>query len=514
MPRNVARRRVARIVTAPSPVGGWNARDALAEMGKNDAVILDNWIPKTTEVVIRSGSENHVTAISGTVETLAVYNKADGTSQMFAGAGTAFYNTTSAGAVGAAVITGLTNVRFQTVNFATSGGKFLYMVNGADKPQLWDGSSWTAVDSGSSPAITGVTTTTLIGVNVHQKRLWFIQKDTLKVWYLPVESIGGAALAFDLSSLFPKGGYLMAMGTLSIDSGAGMDDHAVFITSEGEVALYRGVDPANAATWYLVGVYQVGQPIGRRCITQYGADSLLITKDGVLPMSKALLSGRTNTGIGTTDKIQQAMSQAAVDYGSAFGWELTAFPEENLLILNVPVTGGQQQFVMYALNGSWCRFTGWSASTFVRMGTSLYYGGVGAVVHAMTGAADNGSPIVADALASFQYHGGDNLKRYTLARPMIAFDETTFGVLMVLNIDYDQTAPMGTPTFQASTFAAWDVGLWDIGLWGGGFQIRKNWQTVGGVGYCAGLHIKVSSSGAIVKWQSTDYIFEIGEGFV
>lgn len=509
------RARVSRIISAPAPVGGWNARDALADMGKNDAVILENWIPKTTEVVLRGGSMNHVIGLPSAVETTAVYNKADGTSQMFAGSGTAVYNTTSAGTVGAAVISALTNVRFQTVNFATSGGKYLYMVNGADKPQLWDGSTWVAVDGASSPAITGVTTTTLIHVNVHQKRLWFIQKDTLKVWYLPVESIGGAALAFDLSSLFPKGGYLMAMGTLSIDSGSGMDDHAVFITSEGEVALYRGTDPANAATWYLVGVYQVGQPIGRRCITQYGADSLLITKDGVLPMSKALLSGRTNTGIGITDKIQQAMSEAASDYGSAFGWELTAFPEQNLLILNIPVTGGQQQFVMYALNGSWCKFTAWLANTFVRMGTSLYFGANGAVVEAMTSTpTDNGSPIVADALASFQYHGGPNLKRYTLARPMIAFDETTFGILMVLNIDYDQTAPTGTPTFQASTFGAWDIALWDVGVWGGGYQIRRNWQTVGGVGYCAGLHIKVNSRGANVKWPSTDYIFEVGEGFV
>ena len=44
-------RRIANTVTFPAPTGGWNARDALASMGKGDAVILDNFVPKTTEVV-------------------------------------------------------------------------------------------------------------------------------------------------------------------------------------------------------------------------------------------------------------------------------------------------------------------------------------------------------------------------------------------------------------------------------------------------------------------------------
>jgi hypothetical protein len=512
--RSVARNRVAKIFTAPAPVGGWNARDALAEMGKNDAVILDNLIPQTTQCVTRGGSSNHVTGISGTVETLAVYAKLDGTWQMFGAAGGSVYNVTSAGAVGAAVISGLSNARFQTVNFATTGGKYLYMVNGADKPQLWDGSTWVAVDGASSPSITGVTTTSLIHVNVFQKRLWFIEKDTMKVWYLPVESIGGAAQSLDLSSLFPRGGYLMAMGTLSMDSGSGMDDHAVFITSEGEVAVYRGTAPASAATWYLVGVYTIGRPIGRRCIEQYGGDSLFICADGVVPMSKALISGRTNTGIGVTNKIQLAVNEAVSDYGSAFGWQLISHPSLNLLILNVPVSAGAQQYVMYALNGSWCRFTGWNASCFARMGDRLFYGANGAVVEAMTGLSDNGVAIEAEGLTSFQYHGGNGLKRYTMARPMLSYDDTGFSLLHGLNLDYDTSAPTGTPTLHTSTYGLWDDAVWDIGLWGGGFLIRKNWQTVGGVGYCAAYHLKISASASTVRWQSTDYIYEMGQGFV
>lgn len=498
-------RRIARTVTFPAPTAGWNARDALAAMGKGDAVILENFVPKTTEVVLRAGSLDHVTGISGTVETLAVHSAPSGTTTMFAAAGSSIYNVTAAGAVGAAVQTGLTNARWQTVNFGTAGGNFLYWVNGQDSPRYYDGSTWTV------PAITGVTASNLIHVNAYQRRLWFVEKNSTKVWYLPVLSVAGAAQSFDLGSLFSQGGYLVAMATVTADSGTGMDDFAVFLSSEGEIAVYRGIDPSSAATWYLVGVYTVGAPVGRRCVTSYGADALIISKDGVLPMSKALATARTNTAISITDKIQQAMTEATSLYGANFGWEVCVFPEENLVILNVPGSTSQQ-FVMYSLNGSWCKFTGWDAKTFVRMGTSLYYGTSGKVVKCYTGTSDNGSQINGEALASFQYHGGMTLKRYTMSRPIISVENQNVGLLLGLNLDFDQTPPIGVPAVAGASVGLWDAALWDTGSWGGGFTINKSWQTVGGVGYCAALHMKAASKASGVKWMSVDYIYEAGQG--
>ena len=499
-------RRIASTVTFPAPTGGWNARDALASMGKGDAVILDNFVPKTTEVILRPGSSDHVTGITGTVETLSVYAKANGSYQMFAAAGADIYDVTTAGAVGAAVQTGLSNARWQTTNFATAGGKFHYWVNGADAARYWDGSAWT------NAAITGVSSTALIGVNVYQRRLWFVEKDSLAVWYLPVVSIAGAAQKFDLSSLFSQGGYLQAMATISADSGTGMDDFAVFISSEGEIAVYKGTDPSSAATWYLVGVYTVGSPVGRRCVTAFGADALIVSKDGILPLSKALLSARTNTSIAISDKIQQAMSEATSSYGSVYGWEIVLFPEENLVILNVPTGTTSYQYVMYALNGSWCRFTNWAATTFARMGNSLYMGMNGKVMKAYSGVSDAGASINGEALASFQYHGGMSSKRYTMARPIISTENLNVGVVLGLNLDFDQSAPIGVPTTSGTSPSLWDTALWDQGTWGGSYTINKNWQSVGGVGYCAALHMKAASTTSGMKWQSVDYIFESGSG--
>jgi hypothetical protein len=98
-------------------------------------------------------------------------------------------------------------------------------------------------------AITVANPLNFIAITQHKNRIWFAEKDTLKAWYMGTNAIGGAAAAFDLSALFSRGGYLVALGTWTLDGGAGLDDLLVFVTSEGQVAVYRGTDPAVAANW-------------------------------------------------------------------------------------------------------------------------------------------------------------------------------------------------------------------------------------------------------------------------
>ncbi len=43
-------------------------------------------------------------------------------------------------------------------------------MNGVDKPRYYDNAAWVAVDNASVPAITGVTTTKLVHVNVFKNR--------------------------------------------------------------------------------------------------------------------------------------------------------------------------------------------------------------------------------------------------------------------------------------------------------------------------------------------------------
>ena len=146
-----------------------------------------NYFPGVSSVNLRGGYSKHATGLPGQVETIMTYNGA-ATSKMFAASGTGFYDVTSSGAVGSAVVSGLTNARWEYINITTPGGNFLYAVNGVDKPRLYDGSTWTAIDGSSTPAITGVTTTALSNITLFKNRVWFVQKDTLKAWYLDRKS--------------------------------------------------------------------------------------------------------------------------------------------------------------------------------------------------------------------------------------------------------------------------------------------------------------------------------------
>ena len=154
--------------TTPAPVKGWNARDSLANMDEADAVILDNWFPEESWVRVRRGHASHATGMVSAVESLMSWSGPT-SAKLFAAAGTSIFNATSAGAVGAADLTGLTNARWQHTMFGTSAGNFLYIVNGADAPRYYDGSSWT------TPALTGTTPANMIHMNAFKSRLFFIE---------------------------------------------------------------------------------------------------------------------------------------------------------------------------------------------------------------------------------------------------------------------------------------------------------------------------------------------------
>lgn len=506
-----SKRQVSRTTSIPAPVGGLNARDGLANMDETDAVLMDNIFPETTSADIRNGYEEHATGLGDLVQTVAYYNDGS-TSKLFGVAGGDIFDVTSAGAVGAAEVTGLTNSKFQTANFGTAGGFFLLMVNGADDLQYYDGTSWGEIDAASTPAITGVATADIDNINIFKNRVWLIEKDSLSAWYLPVAAIGGTANEFDLSGLFKFGGHLVTMANWTIDNAAGIDDYAAFVTSEGEVALYKGTDPSSASTWALVGTFRIGKPIGKRCSIKAGADVLLLTEDGGLPLSRALLTDRGQSQSAITDKISQLFLEDARSYKTAFGWQPIIHPIGNKLIVNIPTVEDSQsrQYVMNLITGAWCRYTGWNAFCFEILNDNLYFGGDGAVYIADTGKTDDGNDINAEVQQAFSYFGSKGKqKRFLMARPVFSTNGAITPSLRV-NVDYKSQSPAGTPQYSGSASSLWDVALWDVSFWNAGETIFRRWRSVTGVGYSGGVRMKVSTNGATFKWQATDFVYEVG----
>ena len=496
-------------VSLPAPVGGWNARDSLGDMPATDAVYLTNWFPATTELLLRNGHTQWVTGITGQVDTLMAYESGS-TSKLLAIAGGSVYNVTNPGAVGAALLTGLTNSRWQYCNITTSGGSFLYMANGTNTPYLYNGTTWTSITSSSTPAITGVTTTLLNNPIVFKSRVFFTEVQSLRAWYLPTLAVGGAAQSIDISAFAYKGGYIVQHATWTIDAGYGVNDYYVLYTSKGQVVVYAGTDPTSSTSWSMVGVWDLGTPVGTRCMYKYGGDLLLLGKDGLTPLASELQSSRLDPRVAITDKIQSAVSEAITNYGSEFGWQILFYPEENQLWLNVPNTVEKTQFAMNTITKNWCNYTGWNATCFELFNDQPYFGGNGYVGRAWYTQSDNGSNINATALQSFSaFESPGQLKRFTMSKPIFRTSGSP-AIYSNINIDFNLDVPVTTLNFTPTSSGTWDNAKWDVGVWGGGLSILQQWQGLNGVGYYGAPIVKTSSQGIDVRWVSTDLVIEKG----
>ena len=500
------RRQSSQIGIIPAPFGGWNASDDITDMAAEDAVVLDNLIPGDANVGLRNGYSATATGLGGPVLTLMEYNAPSGTPKLFGSVAASIYDVTGSGAVGAAVVTGLTNGRWRSSMFATAGGTFLVIANGADSVRNYDGTTWT------TPAITGVSSATLTTVTPHVSRLWFVQEDTMKVWYLPTLAIAGAATSIDFGGLSKLGGKLMAMGSWTRDSGVGVEDVAVFITSRGEAHIYSGSDPSSATTWARVGTFKIAEPIGRNCLIKVGGDLGILTSQGLVPLSGILSRAESAQGrVAITDKIRNAFSAAYTSAGTLNGWQVLEYPLGKLLLINVPVIESttQRQFVMNANTGKWCRFTGINAGCWSLLGTSLYFGGNNGTVYRYTGSSDAGADIAAKAVSAFGYLRSNNTKNF---RRILArfFGPSGYRPQVGLRLDYSDEEYLSPASTFATAGAEWDVSAWDTTAWAPPDAVNQSWQGVSGQGTTASVVIAIQSQEPI-SYNGAKLEFEIGD---
>jgi len=482
-------------------------------MPATDCVQLDNWLVRTQAVQTRLGAINWTTGFSAPVESLLPYEAPVGSNdRLFAAAGTSIFDATNSGAVGAAVQTGLTNARWQHTNYSNSAGNFLIILNGADSYRHWNGTAWTSVANFTlQPGATPFATTQLVQVNVYRNRLFFAANAELAFYYLDAGAISGDVRRFQVGQIFRRGGFVVATSTWTIDAGDGADDHLVVVSSEGEVAVYKGGDPSSATDWLLVGVFYIGRPLGRRPFMKFGGDLLMLTDRGLFPVSKALSSASIERNIALTDKIDEVFRQKGSSLFSTFGWELTLHTSQSFLLVNVP-DAQPQQYVMDLITGSWSRFLGWNARCFAYFNGELYYGDSTRTVKAFTGPNDFGVAIQADMLTGYNYFGSRGFNKHVeLLRPTF-LATGAFAFQLSLLSDFQRQLPPATLSSSPISAALWDSALWDASFWGSDFSLSQQWRTIfNNPGYNFGLGISLSSSTITAQLLAVDYILSRGD---
>jgi hypothetical protein len=478
----------------PVPIAGWDAISPLAAMEPKYAANITNWVPRPGWLELRGGYNVWCQGLStAPVNTLMVYRPNTGVPQLFAGSNTDIYDCSTNG-IPSLVYSASTSDKFQYVNFTPSlGANYLLCVNGLDANLLsYNGTAW------SVQTITG-TSAVFIGINIFKRRVWLIPVNSTVAYFLGTDAISGAATAQDLGPFMSKGGYLLAMGTWTIDGGQGPDDMAVFLTSMGQAIIYKGTDPTNANAWALVGVFDLPTPIGRKCMCRLGSDLLIITNQGVLPLSQALpFDPSASRSVAVTNRIQNAMTTAAQQYQNNFGWQFITFPQQYLLLMNIPQVENstQIQYVQNALTGAWTQFTGWNANCFEIFNESLYFGdNTGNVNLAYTSGLDLVSPIVADVQCAFNYlDDPGRLKNANMVRPFLVADGTLTPTIQI-DVDF-ATATVSAPvTILTPGGAVWDSSLWDAAIWSTGIVTVLNWLSCNALGTALAIRMIVNLAG-------------------
>jgi len=398
------------------------------------------------------------------------------------------YKQTDAGTTGALYLTGVTGI-FQD-NEIVAGGGGSATVNGA--PSI------------ASPGVTfpgGLTSADMSFVWTYANRLWFVEKNSLNAYYLPVDQVGGTATIFPLAGVFGRGGALMWGQTWSLEGGAsgGLSEQCIFVSTEGEVAVYQGINPGEADGFSRVGVYRIGKPLGPRAFMRGGGDLAIATSVGLVPLSKAISLDITSLNTATVSyNIADAWSDAVSQRGMA-DWQCELWPELKLAAISPPNLIGADNPVLFVSNtetGAWCRFTNWYALCFEVFKGQLYFGGPeGKIFAANVGGLDDGESYTGAMLPLFEDLGSPASTKIAKIARAVTRSNVPINDLVSFHSDFDLSLPAPPDASTAGLGNSWGTAIWGTATWGAVLPsvISETWRSIGGMGYSCSVAFQVTS---------------------
>jgi hypothetical protein len=491
-----------------SPTLGLMLDDNTASIPDGGALVLDNWYPLSDRVRVMGGSVQRNTGLAAEVTGIWPY-ETGATRRCFATTTTEIYEVTTAG-VAVRYFTGLVNTVWSTVMFTTSGGTFLVMCGAGNIRLLFDGT----VFSGT-PLITfppGTVMQDLAQVWVHANRLFFVKRNSTNAFYLNVDNVGGAAVQFPLGGEFPRGGELLCGGTWATEVGNSLTSLCAFFSTEGDVVLYEGSDPA---TWTRRNTFSIPRPCGINCLFQSGGDLAIMTEDGLYSMSQIVSTQEAALSEKSISKNIRPLWRARAGDTTTTRWRMIRRSREGMAVV-APVLAGQGAPVLFLANietGAWSTRSGWSPTAIGEFGGQLLYGTVnGRIMQGDTGGSDDGRPYSSTYIGSFISDGGASING-RMMQYVVASIETT-PPRCSAKYDYDTSIPAPPPAGAFGERGAWNGGAWDQSIWDGVRQSRKGWQAVEGRGSAVAPMLTYSFSQALtpsIDLIRTDLIYETGE---
>lgn len=493
----------------PAPTGGLNDFDPIAAMG--DQFMLDcmNIYPDNSDIVTRPGYRVHQSDMGGAVTNVFAYVSKAGEYEVFASTATGVYNIDVEDQP--VKVADLTSGAVDSVTFSNVDNSYLIVWNGIDDALLYDGATWQSFREVTTPSapgeITGINPNQIAFVHVYKARLWFVKKNTMEMFYMPLDAVGGTAEPMPIGGNFNLGGRLVAIGSWSTNTGAGLSARLLAITSEGEVASFSGSDPSDAASWGLDSVFYISPPLGPYSYAKTGGDYVVMTRRGLIPMS-SMMSGVPSEVMFAntlTKNISNAIKRLTYNWkGLPFPIQVCNHLEITWLTINVydedidkPV-----QYVMNITTGAWGRFD-YPARIIKTFNGVTYFGESSGRVCTVTHGAylDNvgpdspGEAIEFKATSAYNYMGNPTaIKHAKFIRPVLRTNTLPAIQMRVLaDFDVEDFDPVITIPGYASD-PVWDVAIWDQYRWGGSRKVHLPWISANVLGYAFSWQMKGSTA--------------------
>lgn len=516
-----------------APIGGINSVAAGTEMPLSDSIYSWNLIGAEYGLRSRLGWREWCTGLDGEVRSLLPFTgstKDGSTSKLFACTETGIWDVTASSAAPSQVVTfGIQNADsgwgIASAFTDLSGNHWLLYCDEANGYYTYaeSGGAWVKVTQGAGGnQINGVDPAKFVAVVPWKNRLWFVERDSQRAWYLGLNALYGTATAFEYGSRFKAGGDLRCLASWTNDGGSGPDDRLVAVSGGGDLVIYEGIDPSSASTFGIVGVWYVGAvPVGRRITSDTGGDLLVMSSTGILPLSKLVIGNPVvDRSQYATLKISNLFNQLQAATATLKGWSMRIHPQDAALMVLVPTAVNQasQQLVMSLTTRGWHQYRDLPIGLCAEpWGGTLYFGTQDGRVCVNDGYVDGVtladpntfSAIDWSLLTAFSNLGNTQHKRIQMIRPRWLSDGGGVVLTAEARYSFNFTEPQSVVASASSGGNAWDVGLWDAAAWGGSYTSQSQVFGAWGMGVEAAIALRGKAS-ARMTLVGVDVEYDVG----
>jgi len=519
----------------PMPVGGLNYVANTLNFPETDAYLLDNFIARAFGCEIRKGWRYWVPAankFAGPVRTVMSFNGTNPTNnKLFCSPSSdgKIYDITLPNTAPTAVLTPAgtptTPGLWHSVQFVTPAGAFLAAVCEGSGYYLYStAGTWTATTP-TFPVGDTTTTADFAFIFTWKNRLWFLKRNSSVAYYLPINSITGALKSFDFGPQLLHGGYMQFGVSWTYDSGSGIDDSLILVSSGGDLLLWEGTDPDSSTTFSLKGTWYIGrQPIGRRNFCQHGGNTVLLSEYGVTNVAD-LVAGRLHTSgmaQGMAYKINTRLARFVSQTLTQEYWFLFTFPTEEILTLGSPYVDAQlgiyQNYVMNSITQAWSTYSNIDTLCACLFDGQFVFGtrtgeiGIGFVGSRDGDQSDGitlGTEVTARIQTGFHGLGSPTMNKRALRTKFYGQAEGLPAIYVVFKEEYDINQLLNVNSPAPTGKSVWDTAKWDQTTWDLQRGSFRRWIGVAATGKKLSMQCAVRGTGETLL---TDYevLFEEG----